>query len=42
MMKAIDTPNAPRPFSNYAQGIAVAPGARLRLRFGTGGGHGRG
>ena len=29
MLKAIDTPNAPRPFSNYAQGIAVAPGARL-------------
>ena len=29
MLKAIDTPNAPRPFSNYAQGIEVAPGSRI-------------
>ena len=36
MLKAIDTPNAPKPFSDYAQGIAVAPGAPAALRFGTG------
>jgi 2-iminobutanoate/2-iminopropanoate deaminase len=29
MLKAIETPKAPRPFSNYAQGIAVPAGARL-------------
>ena len=29
MLKAIDTPNAPRPFSNYAQGIEVSPGSRI-------------
>lgn len=29
MLKAIDTPNAPRPFSNYAQGIEVGPGSRI-------------
>ena len=29
MLKAITTPNAPKPFSNYAQGIEMAPGARV-------------
>ena len=29
MLKAIETPNAPRPFSNYAQGIEVSPGSRI-------------
>lgn len=29
MFKVIDTPNAPRPFSNYAQGIVVPPGSRI-------------
>lgn len=29
MIKAIETPNAPKPFSNYAQGIEIAPGARV-------------
>ena len=29
MLKAIDTPKAPRPFSNYAQGIEVSPGSRI-------------
>jgi len=28
MLKAISTPNAPKPFSNYSQAIAVDPGAR--------------
>lgn len=28
MLKAIETTNAPKPFSNYSQGIAVDPGAR--------------
>ncbi len=29
MLKAIATPNAPKPFSNYAQGISVPPGSRI-------------
>lgn len=29
MLKMIDTPDAPLPFSNYAQGIEVAAGARI-------------
>jgi 2-iminobutanoate/2-iminopropanoate deaminase len=29
MLKPILTPNAPKPFSNYAQGIEVAPGSRI-------------
>lgn len=29
MLKAIDTANAPRPFSNYAQGILVPPGSKI-------------
>ena len=29
MLKTIDTPKAPRPFSNYAQGIEVSPGSRI-------------
>ena len=29
MLKAITTPNAPKPFSNYAQGIEMAAGARV-------------
>lgn len=28
-MKAIETAKAPKPFSNYAQGIEVPPGARI-------------
>jgi 2-iminobutanoate/2-iminopropanoate deaminase len=28
MNKQIDTSNAPKPFSNYAQGIEIAPGLR--------------
>ncbi len=28
-MKTIETPKAPKPFSNYAQGIEVPPGARI-------------
>ena len=29
MLKPITTPNAPKPFSNYAQGIEIAPGSRV-------------
>ncbi len=29
MIRAIATPNAPKPFSNYAQGIEVTPGCRI-------------
>ena len=29
MLKPIRTANAPKPFSNYEQGIEVAPGARI-------------
>ena len=29
MLKPLTTPNAPKPFSNYAQGIEIAPGARV-------------
>ena len=29
MNKPIATPNAPKPFSNYAQGIEIAPGSRI-------------
>jgi 2-iminobutanoate/2-iminopropanoate deaminase len=29
MPNEISTPNAPKPFSNYAQGIAVGPGHRF-------------
>ena len=29
MIKPIETPSAPKPFSNYAQGIEVAAGARI-------------
>jgi 2-iminobutanoate/2-iminopropanoate deaminase len=29
MLKHITTPSAPKPFSNYAQGIEVAPHARI-------------
>ena len=29
MIKPIETPNAPKPFSNYAQGIEVPPGYRI-------------
>lgn len=29
MLKAIATPNAPKPFSNYAQGIEIPAGARV-------------
>ena len=29
MLKQVATPHAPKPFSNYAQGIEVEPGTRL-------------
>ena len=29
MLKPITTPNAPKPFSNYAQAIEITPGARV-------------
>ena len=29
MLKPITTPDAPKPFSNYAQGIEIAPGSRI-------------
>jgi enamine deaminase RidA (YjgF/YER057c/UK114 family) len=29
MLTQIETPGAPKPFSNYAQAVAVAPGSRL-------------
>jgi 2-iminobutanoate/2-iminopropanoate deaminase len=29
MIRAIETRNAPKPFSNYAQGIEVPPGCRI-------------
>jgi len=29
MLKAVDTPNAPRPLSNYAQAIEVSPSSRI-------------
>ena len=29
MLKAITTPNAPKPFSNYAQAIEIAAGSRV-------------
>lgn len=28
MIKAIETVNAPKPFSNYSQAVAIDPGAR--------------
>ena len=29
MLKPIETANAPKPFSNYSQAVAIDPGARL-------------